>query len=48
VQLRNDMRQSGNPEIRAELARLLREAAKRFGAAPTTDGASGAPAAPAG
>jgi ribonuclease P protein component len=33
LQLRSDLRQSGNPEVRAELYRLLNKAAGRFGAA---------------
>ncbi len=33
LQLKNDLRQSGNPEVREELCRLLKKAAGRFGAA---------------
>jgi len=31
LQLKNDLRKSGNPDIRKELDRLLRDAAARFG-----------------
>jgi len=44
LQLKNDMRQSGNAEIHEELARLLRDAAKRFGTASAMSRASRAPA----
>jgi len=33
VQLKDDLRQAGNPEVREELYRLLSTAAGRFGAA---------------
>jgi ribonuclease P protein component len=45
LQLRNNLRQTGNPEIREELARLLRDGAARFGTAPTAPAHSAATAA---